>query len=151
MGALFTNDALDLELVNNQTGHATPGTGILNDASIGLVNSDSIAFNRATTLSSLLPIEGGFPGYARQAVTWNAASVADDGTVEAVGVVPEFRPSGSSTVSMYGLFMTTGSATVMAGCGPLDGAPVPMVDGTSQLTVTIRWQPETGGASVTLA
>ena len=148
MAGFFTNNVIDLELANNQTGHATPGTGLLDSASIGLVNSNSVQLNRNTEMADLLPVEGGFPGYARQEVTWNGASIADDGTVEAVGVVPEFRPSGSSTVSIWGLFMTSDVSTTLVGCGPVDNPPTPMVDGTSALVITMRWRPQTGGVTV---
>lgn len=145
MQSLFTNDAFDLRIGNNLTGNSTVGTAPLGSASVGLVSSDSVPFNRDTTLAELTPIEGGYTGYARKPVTWNAASISDDGTVEMVGTVPEFRPTGASTVSMFGLFLTGLDSATLAGCGPLDGAPTPMIDGNSAIVVTIRFRPATGG------
>jgi hypothetical protein len=148
MQTVFTNSILDLLLANNQTGHATPGTGILGSGSVGLVTSDSVNYGYNNDTLGMLASEGGYPGYARKAITWNAASIADDGTVEAVGVVPEFRPTGSSSINAYGLFLTSSDSANIVGNGPLDGAPAPMGDTNSALVVTLRWRPTTGGLSV---
>lgn len=148
MAAIFTNDTFDLRIANNLTGHSTVGTAPLGSGSIGLVNSDTLGLDRQTTIAELEANEGGYAGYARQPITWNAASLTDDGTVEMVGTAPEFRPTGSSTVNMFGLFVTGLDSATLVGCGPLDGAPAPMGDAFAALVVTVRFRPSTGGISV---
>lgn len=148
MAQLFSNQVEELIQVNVQTGSSTIGTGDLASASVGLVNSSSVTLDTTTTYADVLAAEGGYPGYARQAITWNAASVADDGTVEAVGTVPEFRPTGTSTVNMWGLFLTTSDSATLALVGALDAAPLPMTDAHSAIVVTLRYRPTLGGLGV---
>lgn len=144
----FTNNTLDLELINNQTGSATPGTAALDGGFVGLINSDTVTLGRDTTAGDCTINEGGYAGYAREDITWNAASLADDGTPEAVGIVPQFRPNGSSTINIYGFFLMASDSVTLLACGQLDGAPLPMADATSAIVVTLRWRPTTGGISV---
>lgn len=37
-----------------------------------------------------------YDGYADEAITWSAATLADDGSIELIGTVGEFRPTGST-------------------------------------------------------
>jgi len=148
MAEIFTNQTFDLAVAGVISGDDTATTALLGSGSVGLVNSDTLTLGRETVIGDLVDNEGGYTGYARQAVTWNEPSVADDGTVEVVGTVPEFRPTGTSTVSMYGLFVTGVDSVTLVGCGPLDGAPVPMGDIFAALVVTIRFRPSSSGISV---
>ena len=109
-----------------------------------------MTYNRNTTLASLTGGEPGYSGYARQAVTWNVASRDAGGLIQALGTVPEFRPTnGTTPATIYGIFglLSNGS---LGFCGPVDNPPVALTDQFSNLVVTLAWKPTSGGLETQL-
>lgn len=84
-----------------------------------------------------------FTGYAQGVVTWDTPSVADDGTVEVLGAVPQWRPTDAVTPNnVYGIFCRAaagGGALLFT--GRFDDAPEPMASALDQITITIRYRP----------
>jgi len=82
-----------------------------------------------------------YTGYADEVITWLAPSVADDGTIEVIGTVGEFRPTdGVTPNSVYGALLLTGAGVLMMG-GRFDDAPLPMENATNAILLTVRFRP----------
>lgn len=144
MGVLFTNDYVDERIVNGEINNTPGSDSILYSCSIGLC-SINLAFGRTTTLAALTAAEPGYSGYTRKAVTWNAASRDSGGLIQALGTVPEFRPTnGNVPATIFGIFGVLSNGS-LGFCGPLDDAPVALTDQFSNLVVTLAWKPTSGG------
>lgn len=144
MGVLFTNDVLDERIVNGEINQAPGADSVMFSCSIGLC-SINLAWGRGITLAQLTAGEPGYSGYARKAVTWNAASRDAAGNIQALGTVPEFRPTnGNVPATIQGIFGVLSNGS-LGFCGPLDDAPVALNDQFSNLVVTIAWKPTSGG------
>lgn len=82
-----------------------------------------------------------FTGYAEQAVTWSAPTIGTDGLMEAVGTVPEFRPTDAVTPnSIYGAYLVDGDDS-LAAVGRFDDAPVAMGSPLNKIELTVRFIP----------
>jgi hypothetical protein len=144
MGQLFTNDALDEKIINGETNNTIGADSVLFNATVGLC-SVGLTWGRGVTLAQVLAAEPGYSGYARKAVTWNAASRDVAGNIQALGTVPEFRPTNGNTPAIIqGIFVLSSSSTLLAN-GPLDDAPVALTDQFSNVIVTLAWKPTSGG------
>jgi len=136
---LIAFQALDLAIAADVV---TAVTGALIDAEVRLYQND-VTPSAGMVLADFDVAT--YDGYADEAVTWLAPSVADDGTVEIVGTVGEFRPTGAVTPNtIFGALLLDGTgALIMA--GRFDGAPLPMGSVLDSLLVTPRWRAPSSG------
>jgi hypothetical protein len=141
---LIGNQQLDLDLA------ADAVAGSLAAAVIDLFQSDTVV-DRNTVVGDLVVAD--YSGYAQKVITWLAPSISDDGQIEVIGTVTEWRPTSSAVVnSIYGLLVRA------AGVGPplyfvarFDDAPLPMGGTLDSIILTLRWRPRTGGLVATVS
>lgn len=113
----------------------TAVTGALIGAEVELFKSDTTP-TPTTPLASYTLAD--YTGYAAGAVTWLAISIADDGSYEVVGTVPEFRPTGTATANnIYGWILTDGAGVLLA-AARFDNPPLPMEDTLDSIILTVR-------------
>lgn len=67
-----------------------------------------------------------YDGYASEAITWSAATLADDGAIETVGTVGEFRPTGATTENTIKGFLHRNAGGDILGGGTFVGEGLPM-------------------------
>jgi hypothetical protein len=141
---LIGNNDFDLLVADDVTGIS------LLAPTVHLFQNDT-QVDRNTVIGDLT--EATYTGYASEAVTWLAPSVADDGAIEVVGTVGEFRPTGSAVVNdIYGIMVKSGIVgTPMVFCARFDDAPLPMASALNAIVVTLRWRPQTNGLVVTVS
>lgn len=110
-------------------------------AKVGLTLAD-VPLNAGTVIGDFVTAKATFAGYAKKSVTWLAPSVADDGTVEVVGTVGEWRPTDGVTPNLiYNLWLEDSGAAILFMAGRFDGAPLPMQNALDSIVVTLRWRP----------
>ena len=115
--------------------------GYLADAHIGLYKT-AVPASEATVKADITAVIANFDGYAEANIDWLAPSIADDGEVEVVGTVPEFRPTGATTPnSIVGAFITANSDDALLFFGNIDNAPVELAATTDALVLTVRYRP----------
>jgi hypothetical protein len=137
---LFDFPAVDLGSASMMTGTSTVTTGLYH-AKIRLYQTD-LAIDKNLTLATLNSASATFAGYGDQTITWAAPSIAEDGTIEAIGTTPAYRPTDAVTPNnIFGLYLVNQNGDLMF-AGRFDGAPVPLVNTLSQLTVTLRFRPQ---------
>lgn len=79
-----------------------------------------------------------YTGHADKLITWLPPSIADDGSPECIGTVPEFRPTDDVTPNtVYGLIIIDSGGVMFEG-GRFDDAPLPMESDLDSIVVTIR-------------
>jgi hypothetical protein len=118
--------------------------GILTGALVGLYQA-AIDINSSNTLATFTGVVATYNTYAAQAITWDAGSVAQDGTVEFVGAALTFRPTDAVTPNqIWGLYITDTTAAFLLFAGQFDGAPLPMVSTLNQIIIHVRYRPATG-------
>jgi hypothetical protein len=146
---LVGNDHLDYLTALHDTGSASVATGIHYHAKIDLFKGD-ITPTRDTLLSVYTAAKADYTGYGSDTVTWNAPSRADDGSIEVVGTMPEFRPSDAVAPNIiYGFWETLAGDGSLGFAARFDGAPLPMEDALDAIVLTLRYRPkETGMGSV---
>lgn len=135
---LVTNQAFELKVLNALKAVGAPLTG----AKLDLYTNDIIP---GRDLPRSAYVTANFDGYAQAAITWLGASVADDGTVEVIGTVPEFRPTGSVTPNNVFGVVVTDAAGDLIGAARLDDAPTPLGSTLNNLLVTVRIKPTVKG------
>jgi len=82
-----------------------------------------------------------YGGYNDATITWAAPSIADDGTIEVIGTLAEFRPTDDATPeTVFGAVLLTGTGDMLMG-GRFDGAPLPMQVETDSIFITVRFRP----------
>jgi hypothetical protein len=137
---LVGNNAFDVRVA------ADVIAGDLATATVHLGKSN-MTIDRNTTKADLTATEANYTGYAAEAVTWLAPSLADDGNIEVVGTVGEFRPTDAvvdnAIYTLWVLSATTGTPLCFAAL--FDDGPLPMAGPLNSIVVTLRWRPETGG------
>ena len=137
-----------MQLVGNNTTDlllyplATAAGEFLDGALIALGQND-IEITRDLEIGDFT--EADYTGYAREAVTWNAPSEADNGETELVGVAGEFRPSGSAVQNSIYTFMLLDSGGALIAAGRFEGAPLAMGDTLDAIVVTPRVRITLGG------
>lgn len=90
-----------------------------------------------------------FDGYANAAVTWSDPTISDDGEVEVIGNVPEFRPTGTVTPNeIYTVHLVDSAGTELHASKRLENAPIPMGAVTDAYQPILRYRPRTGMLSV---
>lgn len=130
---------------------STVVTGYLAGATVDLYQAE-IAINQTTPLSEFTSNLANYTGYAQGAITWGPATVADDGTVEILGTVPEFRPTGTAvTNTIWGLFIRDAGGTALYFAGQFDGAPLPMGSTLDSILLTLRFRPATQSVVVVIS
>ena len=139
--------ALDAALLASATGTG----GILNGAKVGLTKA-LVDFDPNQPPGQVGTNECDYAGYARAAVTWNAPSISDDGQLEIVGTVPEFRPTDATVDNnAYQAFLVDSAGAKYLGSGQLDGNPIPMGTTLDALVVTMRFSVGSGGSVVSVS
>jgi len=139
MASLLANQAMNLAVLADVV---TAVTGELTGAEVELFQNDILPTPETPLGDYTLAT---YDGYAAQAVTWLAPSVADDGSVELVGTVPEWRPTGSVTPNViYGMLLLTAGGALRAALR-FDDAPIPMGSTLDSLITTIRFRAPCGG------
>lgn len=79
-----------------------------------------------------------YTGHGDKLITWLAPSIADDGTPECVGTVPEFRPTDAVVPNtVFGALLIDAGAIMMEG-GRFDNGPLPMESALDSILVTVR-------------
>lgn len=124
--------------------------GFLDSMKVRLFQTD-LTPDANTPLGTLNSASATFNGYAEKTVTWADPSIADNGGVESLGILSEWRPTGSDTPNnIYGLYSLTGDGSLGL-VGRFDEAPIPMGSVLDQLTVTLRFRPLDGGTTAVIS
>lgn len=137
---VISSNHLDLQIA--VLGTDTTGTeGYLKSMTVRLTKED-IDIQKDTPLADLVAAEADYDGYGAETVTFNAPSVADDGTVEVIGIIPEFRPTGSTTPNtVFNFFGVAVGDSSLALMGRFDGEGIPMGETTDAIVLTLRYRP----------
>lgn len=145
MAELFETDLCKITRANDDI------AGGLADAEIGLY-TEAVPASRTTVKSDVTAVEANFDGYAIANIDWQAPSIADDGEVEVVGIVPEFRPTGANVDNtIVGAYIQGNGDGEMKFFGPLDGDGIKMAKTTDALYLTVRYRPAAKSLTVTVS
>lgn len=83
-----------------------------------------------------------YAGYAPGAITWSAVTRADDGTIEFLGTVPEFRPTdGVSPNMIRGVYVRNGVPDNWVCAVRFEDPGKPMESTLDSIRLTIRYRP----------
>jgi hypothetical protein len=126
----------------------TTSGGPFDAATVDLFQANiTIAGNE--TLAELVAGVATYTGYAQGVITWDAPSVASDGTVEVVGTLAVFRPTGTAIKNViYGAYIANAAASALLFAGNLTNPPVAMGSALDQISLTIRYRPATQSIAV---
>jgi hypothetical protein len=93
-----------------------------------------------------------YTGHADKSITWLAPSVGDDGVVEVIGTVAEFRPTDAVIPNtVFGaLVINTGGTAVYMG-GRFEGGPLPMESALDSIVLTVRFRPSDQSLAVVIS
>jgi len=92
-----------------------------------------------------------YTGAGDEAVTWLAPSIADDGTVEAIGTLGEFRPTDAVTPNtVYGAILLSAGGAYLMGARFEDG-PLPMESAADAILLTMRYRPGENSIGVVIS
>lgn len=117
--------------------------GKLADAHIGLYKAPGVALNQNTVKADITALIANYDGYAEANIDWSTASISDDGYVEVVGTVPEFRPTGSNVDNeIVGAFITANSDDALLMFGEFDDSFL-MNSNLDAAVVMVRYRPDT--------
>lgn len=142
-----------MDLITNQT----LALGVTADAVAGILTANKVAlFQNNIIPTPATPLvdytEATYSGYAKEAVTWLAPTVADDGVVEVIGIVGEFRPTSSVVVnSIYGILLVDTTGAILYVAARFDNPPLPMNSTLDNIVVTLRVRIVPGGIVVTVS
>lgn len=141
---LTNTQALELAVALGATG--TDGT--LDGAQVRLFVND-VQPVRGSVVGDFT--ETNYTGHADEDITWLAPTVADDGHVEVIGTVGEFRPTDGVTPNVvYGAVILDSGGAVMMG-GRFDDAPLPMNSALDNIVLTVRFRPFDGSIAVVVS
>lgn len=130
MSSLFVTQDLELAAL------ADIVAGTLAGAEIALFQNDIVATG-SLPLGDYTPAD--YDGYAPEAVTWLAPSMGEGNEPEVIGIVGEFRPTGTTTPNViYGALLTDGAGTTLFAAANLDNPPADMAATTDAIVVTVR-------------
>lgn len=147
---LIATPTLDLAVGLHCTGDDTTG-GPLNDALVRLYAA-SIDISDTTTLATLNADSATYQGYGDGTITWNTPSVNEDGLVEVIGTMAIFRPTGDdSPNNIWGLYVIGADTMAPLLLGEFNEPPIPMVDASSLIQITLRWRPNTTGVAAVVS
>jgi len=117
--------------------------GALADATLDLYQNN-VVFDPVNSLIGDFDIAD-YTGYAQVDLTWAAASVADDGSVETQSNQATFRPTGTvATNNIYGYIVRNVGGDLIGG-GYFDGAPLPMQSALDVIKMTVVYRPSGDG------
>jgi len=141
----------------NIVGNQTWALAVLADALAGVLAANKVALYQSNTIP--MPnmglgdyVEATYTGYAQESVVWSAPTVADDGTVEVIGIVGEFRPTGTAvTNAIYGVLLVDTTSLILYGAARFDAPPLPMSSPLDAIIVTLRVRITPGGVVVTVS
>lgn len=115
--------------------------GVLADAKLRLYK-DPVPLNESTTTADLNAQVANYDGYAAANIDWSDPSISDDGKVEVIGTVPQFRPTGNNVDNdITGCYITHNGDNDVLYFGAFDDGPVPMKEETDALNVILRVRP----------
>jgi len=145
MDPLIFSQAFDLAL------SAEVVAGVLMPVKLVLIKTN-LALDRNTALADVVAAKADYTGAIEGVITWLAPSIADDGSIEVVGTVPEYRPTDAVTPNqIYGCALLTAlDAALYAVCSFADG-PLPMESALNSILATLRYKPEGGSMVVTIS
>lgn len=141
----------------NIVGNQTWALAVLTDALAGVLTANKVALFQSNTIPTPNMVlgdytEATYTGYAKEAVTWSVPTVADDGTVEVIGIVGEFRPTGTAvTNAIYGVLLVDTTGAILYGAARFDAPPLPMSSALDAIIVTLRVRMTPGGIVVTVS
>jgi hypothetical protein len=142
---LFEYEASLLARANADT------TGYLKLATVDLYQTD-VDIGSGNTVADFTASVATYVGYAQGVLAWDAASVADDGTVECVSAAITFRPTDATTPNViYGCFIRGATGGTLLFAGRFDGAPLDMSDAVHQIVLTVRYRPDATSIAVTVS
>jgi hypothetical protein len=96
---------------------------------------NNVVFNPLATVLSDLEVCN-YTGYAQGTLTWDSASVADDGSVESHSNRITWRPTDSVNPNQaYGYYLTLAGA--LRGGGNFDSGPLPMTSALDVIMTTV--------------
>lgn len=127
------------------------------DVIAGVLTANKVKLYQSNTIPTpATPIgdytEATYSGYALEAITWSAPTLADDGSVEVLGVVGEFRPTSSAVQnSIYGLLLVDTTGAILYAAARFDAPPLPMNSTLDAIIVTLRVRFTPGGVVVTVS
>lgn len=123
--------------------------GTLNAAKVRLFINDVLPI-AASVIGDFQ--ETTYTGHADKSITWLAPSVGDDGVVEVIGTVPEFRPTDAVLPNtVYGaIVINTGATEVYMGGRFTDG-PLPMESALDAILLTVRFRPSDQSLAVVIS
>jgi len=129
----------------------TAGTGVLVGMHVDLCTLD-LSYDRTTTLADLTPGIPTYTGYAAGTVVWETNTIADDGTVEVLGTMPDFRPTDAVAPNIvYGMFCRAEPSGALMLLGRFDNAPLPMGKTTDVIKIVLRYRPATASIAVVIS
>jgi len=106
------------------------------------LTKEALPVDGTTTLAEFNAVKADFTGYAQGEVTWLDPSISDDGTVEVVGTIDEWRPTAITVGNdVFDAYFTAAVGGALMFAGQLDGIPVPMRAVTDSLVLTVRYRP----------
>jgi len=92
-----------------------------------------------------------YTGHADKTITWLTPSIADDGHVEVIGTVPEFRPTDAVTPNtVFGAIIIDAGPVMLLG-GRFDDAPLPMESALDSIVITVRYRPDDQSIAVVVS
>jgi hypothetical protein len=140
----ITTQAYDLAAI------ADVVAGDLALATIQLIKTN-LALDRNTAVADVLAAAADYTGFALGVITWLAPSIADDGSIECVGTVPEFRPTGTVIQNqIYGCAMLDSTGAVLYGVCSFASGPYPMQSALNSILLTVRYKISAQGLIVTI-
>jgi hypothetical protein len=110
-----------------------------------------LSITRFTTIAELQANEADFTGYASEAVVWSANSVDDLGRVELLGVVGEFRPTGTTITNEISYAWVENGAGDKICAWQVEDGPVQMASALDSYQATPRLRPSLAGDAVEIS
>lgn len=110
----------------------------------------NLALDRQTALADVLLASATYTGYADGVLTWLATSRGDNGAIEVVATIPEFRPADAvAPQDIYGAALINAAGTKLQAVASFGDPPLPMRSALNAILATLRYRPE-GGSLVVL-
>jgi len=94
---------------------------------------------RSTVLTDLDASEASWTGYAAVTQTWTDYTINGVAAHNGYALAPpiSFANTSGSTQNPYGYYVTNTGSTILLACARFDGAPTPILTGTSLLLVPV--------------
>jgi len=93
-----------------------------------------------------------YTGYATKVPTWSAPSIGDDGLVETLGTMSEWRPTGTAITNLvYGIVVKKAVTFEYLFAARFDAAPLPMASAMDVILTTLRIRQTASGLVVVIS